>query len=148
MTERNREPSGTEPDGHSPRPGAPLSDLKARLARARARHGGRAGGGKPTDSGVGIAVRVGIELTGTLAVGVGIGWLLDRWLGTGPWLMVVFFFLGGAAGVLNVYRAVKNIGLAPGYAVPATAEAEAEKEAEAEAKKDTEAEKDAEAEKD
>jgi hypothetical protein len=29
--------------------------------------------------------------------------------------MVVFFFFGGAAGVLNVYRAVKNIGLVPGY---------------------------------
>ena len=119
MTERNREPSGTEPSGDDPRPGTSLSNLKALLARARARDGDRAGGGEPGDSGVGIAVRVGIELVGTLAGGVGIGWLLDRWLGTGPWLMVVFFFLGGAAGVLNVYRAVRNIGLAPGYGAPA-----------------------------
>jgi ATP synthase protein I len=116
MTERNREPLGTEPDGDDPRSRAPLSDLKARLRAARTRDGKRAGDGtEPGNSGVGIAVRVGIELTGTLAVGVGIGWLLDRWLGSGPWLMVVFFFLGGAAGILNVYRAVKNIGLAPGY---------------------------------
>ncbi|MDX1486293.1 MAG: AtpZ/AtpI family protein [Alphaproteobacteria bacterium] len=116
MSERNREPEDTERGGASPREGSPLADLKARLANARARDRKRAGGGKPADqSGVGIAVRVGIELAGTLAVGVGIGWLLDRWLGTGPWLLVVFFFLGGAAGVLNVYRAVKNIGLAPGY---------------------------------
>lgn len=120
MTERNREPSGKEPPGGSADEGRSLSDLKARLAEARARH--RSPGedpDRPPDGGVGIAVRVGVELAGTLAVGVGIGWALDKWLGTGPWLMVVFFFLGGAAGVLNVYRAVKNIGLATGYQAPA-----------------------------
>jgi len=133
MTERYREPSGTKPGSDDPKSGAPLSDLKARLTAARARDGNRAGGdAEPSDSGVGIAVRVGIELTGTLAVGVGIGWLLDRWLGSGPWLMVVFFFLGGGAGILNVYRAVKNIGLAPGYG----AQTGAGKEAEAKAEKD------------
>ena len=114
MTERNREPSGTKPGGDGRRPGASLADLAARLSRARARDGDNGGGGPP--GGIGIAVRVGIELTATLAVGVGIGWFLDRWLGTGPWLMVVFFFLGAAAGVLNVYRAAKNMGLAPAAA--------------------------------
>ena len=122
MTERNREPSGKEPPGDIPKGGTPgegrsLSDLKARLAAARARDRRAIGNrpDRPADSGVGIAIRVGVELAGTLAVGVGIGWALDKWLGTGPWFMVVFFFLGGAAGVLNVYRAVKNIGLAAGY---------------------------------
>jgi ATP synthase protein I len=116
MTERDREPSGTPPDGGPPPPGKGLSQLKARLATARARDKRSTGGKRDTDaSGIGIAMRVGIELAGTLAVGVGIGWLLDRWLGTGPWLLVVFFFLGSAAGVLNVYRAVKHIGLAPTY---------------------------------
>ncbi len=127
MTERNREPSGTKPGGDGRRPGAPLADLAARLSRARARDGDGAGGGGPP-GGIGIAVRVGIELTATLAVGVGIGWFLDRWLGTGPWLMVVFFFLGAAAGVLNVYRAGKNMGLAPGTQAPGEAGAEAETE--------------------
>ena len=121
MTERNREPSGKEPPGETPDEGRSLSDLKTRLAEARARDRRATGHGRdrPADSGVGIAVRVGVELAGTLAVGVGIGWALDKWLGTGPWFMVVFFFLGGAAGVLNVYRAVKNIGLAVGYRAPA-----------------------------
>ena len=122
MTERNREPSGTKPGGDGRRPGASLADLAARLSRARARDGDNGGGGPP--GGIGIAVRVGIELTATLAVGVGIGWFLDRWLGTGPWLMVVFFFLCAAAGVLNVYRAGKNMGLAPGTQAPAEAGAE------------------------
>ncbi len=129
MTERNPEPSGTETNGGTGDDGAPLGDLKARLAEARARERARRGkGGGPDKSGVGIAMRVGIELAGTLAVGVGIGWLLDRWLGTAPWLMAVFFFLGGAAGVLNVYRAVRNIGLAPGYGTRDTADRPAEDE--------------------
>jgi ATP synthase protein I len=111
MTERNRKPSGQEPA---------LTDLKARLRAARAKD--RIPGedsDRPEDGGVGIAVRVGVELAGTLAVGVGIGWALDKWLGTGPWFMVVFFFLGATAGILNVYRAVKNIGMAVGYQAPA-----------------------------
>ncbi|MDH3240491.1 MAG: AtpZ/AtpI family protein [Alphaproteobacteria bacterium] len=116
MTERDREPSGTPSDGGPSPPGKGLSQLKDRLAAARARDERSTGGKRDTDaSGIGIAMRVGIELAGTLAVGVGIGWLLDRWLGTGPWLLVVFFFLGSAAGILNVYRAVKNIGLDPAY---------------------------------
>ena len=120
MAERNRETAGKESTRDTPQEGRSLRDLKARLMAARARD--RRSNGKvrdrPADGGVGIAVRVGVELTGTLAVGVGIGWALDRWLGTGPWFMVVFFFLGSAAGVLNVYRAVKNIGLATGYQAP------------------------------
>lgn len=38
-------------------------------------------------------------------LGAGIvGWMLDRWLGTRPWLMLVMLFLGFAAGVFNVMR--------------------------------------------
>jgi len=43
-------------------------------------------------------------------VGAGLGWLLDRWLGTTPWGLIVFLLLGFAAGVLNVMRAA---GVAP-----------------------------------
>jgi ATP synthase protein I len=43
-------------------------------------------------------------------VGAGLGWLLDRWLGTKPWGLIVFLLLGFAAGVLNVMRAA---GVAP-----------------------------------
>jgi ATP synthase protein I len=51
-------------------------------------------------------MRVATELVAGLVVGVVIGLLLDRWLGTKPWLLVVFFLLGAAAGLLNVYRAM------------------------------------------
>lgn len=52
----------------------------------------------------GIGFRAGIEVVSALVVGVGIGLLLDRWLGSWPWLFLVFFVLGSAAGVMNVYR--------------------------------------------
>ena len=57
-----------------------------------------------TASPMGIGVRVGVELVSALAVAVAIGWALDRWLGTTPWLMGLFVLLGGAAGVANVWR--------------------------------------------
>jgi ATP synthase protein I len=44
-----------------------------------------------------------------LVVGGGIGWLLDRWLGTSPAFLIVFFLLGAAAGTLNVFRAAKEM---------------------------------------
>ncbi len=61
-----------------------------------------------------ISALVAVMVAG-LVVGTGIGWLLDQWLGTRPWLMVVFFFIGAAAGMLNVYRTVAGLGLAVGY---------------------------------
>ncbi len=57
-----------------------------------------------TASPMGIGVRVGVELVSALAVSVAIGWGLDRWLGTKPWLLALFMLLGGAAGVANVWR--------------------------------------------
>lgn len=62
-----------------------------------------------------IAFRIGSELVAAMIVGVGGGLLLDRWLGTAPWGLIVMFLLGSAAGVLNVYRAVNGLGIAPGY---------------------------------
>lgn len=90
-----------------------LDNLSARLRAAKgerlgAGEGAADGAGPSRPSGLGIAWRVSIELVSAVAVGVGIGWLLDGWLGTRPWLMVVFLLLGGAAGVMNVYRVMKG----------------------------------------
>ncbi len=111
-----------------------LDDLDARLRKARGKaHPANAAEGKDVPAGGwGQAMRVGLELVSGLAVGVGIGWLLDEWLGTRPWLMVVFFFLGAGAGMLNVYRSVSNLGYGVGYggaqAGDDTGDAEKEKE--------------------
>jgi ATP synthase protein I len=102
-------------------PSPSLEDLDARLRRARERRpdqGAEKDQGPNRNSigtGLGFALRIGIELVAALAIGVGIGYGLDRWLGTAPWLMVTFFFLGSAAGFLNVYRAVSGYGYAAGY---------------------------------
>ena len=51
-----------------------------------------------------IGLRIGVELFSAVIVGAGIGHLLDDFFGTKPWMLVVFLFFGGAAGILNVYR--------------------------------------------
>jgi ATP synthase protein I len=54
--------------------------------------------------------RLSSELVAGVLVGAGLGWLIDRWLGTTPWGLILFLLLGFAAGVLNVMRAA---GVAP-----------------------------------
>ena len=55
-------------------------------------------------SGLGAAWRISIEIVVALVVCTGIGWALDYWFGTKPWLMLLFLFLGGAAGINNAVR--------------------------------------------
>ena len=54
--------------------------------------------------------RLSTELVAGVLVGAGLGWLIDRWLGTTPWALILLLLLGFAAGVLNVMRAA---GVAP-----------------------------------
>ena len=102
-------------------PSPSLEDLDARLRRARERRPDQSAekdqepDRESIGAGLGFALRIGIELVAALAVGVGIGYGLDRWFGTAPWMMVAFFFVGSAAGFLNVYRAVSGYGYAAGY---------------------------------
>ncbi len=60
-------------------------------------------------------MRAGVELVAGVGVGTAAGYGLDKWLDTSPWLMIVFFLVGAAAGMLNAYRAVSGIGMALGY---------------------------------
>jgi ATP synthase protein I len=55
---------------------------------------------------MGVFLRVGVEMIAGLLVGLAIGYGLDRWLGTRPLFIIVFVLLGGAAGMLNVWRIV------------------------------------------
>ncbi|HXY99212.1 MAG TPA: AtpZ/AtpI family protein [Stellaceae bacterium] len=98
----------------------PLRDLGQRLDRVRSERqrsasGISQGGAGVSQSTLGLALRIGVELVVAVIVGAAIGWAFDRWLGTRPWGMIVGFFLGVAAGMLNVWRAVAGMGMAMGY---------------------------------
>jgi ATP synthase protein I len=58
----------------------------------------------PFRQGLSMAARIGVELVVTTVVGAFLGYLLDSWLGTRPWLMVVGVLLGAAAGFRSIYR--------------------------------------------
>jgi ATP synthase protein I len=53
---------------------------------------------------LGALSTVGLSFVLAIAIGAGLGWYLDKLLGTAPWLFFLFFAAGVAAGVLNVYR--------------------------------------------
>ena len=58
---------------------------------------------------MGNAFKLGTELVAAVAVGTIIGFILDSWFDTKPWLIIIFFFLGTAAGILNVIRTANKM---------------------------------------
>jgi ATP synthase protein I len=58
---------------------------------------------------LGKAFRLSTELVAGVFGGGVIGWLLDQWLGTMPWLLIIFLMLGLAAGLLNAIRTAKQM---------------------------------------
>ena len=58
---------------------------------------------------MGTAFKLGTELVAAVGVGTIIGFILDNWFGTKPWLIIIFFFLGAAAGMLNVIRTANRM---------------------------------------
>ena len=58
---------------------------------------------------MGNAFKLGTELVAAVAVGTIIGFILDSWFDTKPWLIIIFFFLGAIAGMLNVIRAANRM---------------------------------------
>jgi ATP synthase protein I len=102
-----------------------LARLGAELDKAaQARRGGKPAP-EPEDpalqQGVGVGLRIGLELVVSVVVATGLGWAFDKGLGTRPWGMIVLFFLGIAAGMVNVYRAVTGVRMAVGFRPPGDA---------------------------
>ena len=58
---------------------------------------------------MGSAFKLGTELVSAVAVGTIIGFILDNWFDTKPWLIIIFFFLGTAAGILNVIKTANRM---------------------------------------
>ena len=85
-------------------------DFKTRLKIAKSKMRNKLhSDGEKRGSFMGNAFKLGTELVAAVAVGTIIGFILDSWFDTKPWLIIIFFFLGSIAGVLNVIRAAKKM---------------------------------------
>jgi ATP synthase protein I len=95
------------------KPGSVTEDLAARIARAQGEREVRAEQAQASAArdmtGMSRGLRLGSEFIAAILVGAGIGYLLDLWLRTGPWIMLVMLLVGFAAGVLNVTRSASEM---------------------------------------
>ena len=62
-----------------------------------------------SSSNIGVAFKLSTEMVAAVVVGTIIGFILDNWFGTKPWLILIFFFVGVVAGILNVIRSANNM---------------------------------------
>jgi ATP synthase protein I len=89
----------------------PSFEERLRAARVKSRLEAappeKAGGLGWAERPLAMGFRVAGEMVAAMVVAVAIGWSLDHWLGTTPWLIMLFVVLGAAAGVLNVWRLFK-----------------------------------------
>ena len=60
-------------------------------------------------SSIGAAFKLSTELVSAVLVGTIIGFILDKTFGTKPWLIIIFFFVGVVAGIINVVKSAKNM---------------------------------------
>jgi ATP synthase protein I len=83
------------------------NELGRKLDAARQTDEGRRKAGARDDHGeaMGRALRLSAELIGGVVVGSAIGWYLDKLMGNQkPYMFILFFLLGAAAGMINVIR--------------------------------------------
>jgi ATP synthase protein I len=103
------------------RPPDELARLAKRLDQAQASRGeepARRDGDEGQQQAMGLGFRIGIEFVVAILVATGLGWAFDRVLGTRPFATIILFFLGVAAGMLSVYRAITGQGAAVGFRRP------------------------------
>ncbi|HWB18114.1 MAG TPA: AtpZ/AtpI family protein [Vicinamibacterales bacterium] len=77
----------------------PLPDRARKAAAARA----------SSMQALGTLGTVGLTFVVAIVIGVAIGLWLDRLTGWSPLFFIVFFLLGLAAGITNVYRAMSRL---------------------------------------
>ena len=88
----------------------PKDQFKTRLEIAKAKISKRnLYKNKEQSSSIGTAFKMSTELVSAVAVGTIIGFILDRTFGTKPWLILIFFFIGVIAGIVNVFRSAKKM---------------------------------------
>ena len=84
-----------------------LKELKDRIETAKSSNNPNIK--KNKGSGAGFGFKISTEIIAALVVGVGIGLIVDKYLGTKPFGLIIFFIFGALAGFLNVYRVMRRI---------------------------------------
>ena len=84
-----------------------LKELKDRIETAKSSN--TLNTKKNKESGAGFGFKISTEIIAALVVGVGIGLIVDKYLGTKPFGLIIFFIFGALAGFLNVYRVMRRI---------------------------------------
>ena len=88
----------------------PKDQFKTRLEIAKSKILKRSKISKQSpSSNIGFAFKMSTEMVAAVVVGTIIGFILDCWFGTKPWLILIFFFVGVVAGILNVFRSAKSM---------------------------------------
>ena len=100
-------------EGRMPEPKKPsgFDDFDARLAKLKSARQAREAKPDAEDRphmDWGRGLQAGIEIIAGVAGGSLLGWALDRWLDTGPFLLIGGFMLGAAAGMLNAFRSMRR----------------------------------------
>lgn len=101
MTDKNGIPKSLEPSSD-------LADFEQRLNKVKAQHEPDQNDAE-SGSLLGMAWRLSTELVVAVLVGAGLGHLLDRLLGTGPWILLVGLGFGFAAGIMTVLRTAEKM---------------------------------------
>ncbi len=96
----------TSRDGSKPQDIAAL-ERRLRASRGR-REKARREKTRKAASPYGFGLRLVTDMLAAVTAGFLAGWGLDVWLGTSPWLVLLFTPLGMAAGILNVVRAARS----------------------------------------
>ena len=88
-----------------------LNDFKTRLkiAKEKLKNSTKNSDNNRNNSPLGSAFKLSTDLVAHVAVGTIIGFILDNWFDTKPWLIIIFFFLGSIAGILNVIKTAKKM---------------------------------------
>jgi len=84
-----------------------LKELKERIDTAKSINTPQLN--KKRESGAGFGFKISTEIIAALIVGVGIGLIVDKYLDTKPFGLIIFFIFGAIAGFLNVFRVMRRI---------------------------------------
>ena len=79
---------------------------RLKIAKKKANKNSFTNNRKNTSS-LGAALKLSTEMVAAVFVGSIIGFILDNWFDSKPWLTIIFFFAGSAAGILNVIKSAK-----------------------------------------